>query len=414
VTDQGQPPRDDDASDADATDADALDAALRRERANNEHLRRVVGDQADALAALRRRPLVRALLSIERRTQSLRDRVTAGRRRRRSKGAARPRREPSGARDGTDHASLVCAITVAAPSAKVAHRWGDWHLANDLARAIGGRGHRVTVHTADHARAGAANGADVHLVVRGMTPVTRTDQGVHVLWVVSHPESLSDEECDDADLVLVASERFALDLRARTSTPVEVLLQATDHRRFRPLPPNAEHSHDVTVVAKTRTVMRPSVADALAAGLRPAIYGSGWPEFVDPELVVADHVPNEHLPVVYSSAGVLLNDHWDTMRASGFVSNRLFDALACGTPVISDALPEIETLFGDAVPTYDEPSTLRSRVDAALADPIGARARAWRGRRAVLDRHTFEHRAGELLDALARHGLGRGAGRSAA
>ena len=75
------------------------------------------------------------------------------------------------------------------------------------------------------------------------------------------------------------------------------------------------------------------------------------------------------------------------------------------------AYAEVNLLFGDAVPTYDEPSSLRSQVEAALADPIGARARAWRGRRAVLERHTFEHRAGELLDALARHGLGpRGTG----
>ena len=53
--------------------------------------------------------------------------------------------------------------------------------------------------------------------------------------------------------------------------------------------------------------MRPVVSDALAAGLRPAIYGAGWDGLVAPELVVADHVDNEDLPVVYSSAGVVLN-----------------------------------------------------------------------------------------------------------
>jgi len=53
-------------------------------------------------------------------------------------------------------------------------------------------------------------------------------------------------------------------------------------------------------------------------------------------LVVSDYIPNEELPAVYASVGVLLNDHWQTMRERGFVSNRLFDALACGTPVISN------------------------------------------------------------------------------
>jgi spore maturation protein CgeB len=183
------------------------------------------------------------------------------------------------------------------------------------------------------------------------------------------------------------------------------MLQATDTERFRPVPPDPEHAHDVAVVAKSRDVYRPAVAAAVAEGLRPAIYGSGWEPFVDRELLVRDYIANDELPVVYSSVGVLLNDHWDTMRAWGFVSNRLFDALACGTPIISDHLPEVDALFGDAVAMYRNAEELRRAVDAALDDPIAARRAANRGRDAVLENHTFDHRAKQLLDALARHGL---------
>ena len=123
--------------------------------------------------------------------------------------------------------------------------------------------------------------------------------------------------------------------------------------------------------------MRPIVGDALAAGIRPAIYGGGWRGLVDPSLVVADHVDNDELPAVYRSAGVVLNDHWDTMRAWGFVSNRLFDVLACGTPVISDHLPEIEVLFGDAVPTYSSDRRAR-RPGAGGAGRRGRRRERWR------------------------------------
>jgi spore maturation protein CgeB len=158
----------------------------------------------------------------------------------------------------------------------------------------------------------------------------------------------------------------------------------------------------------TRHVFRPVVASAIEAGLRPAIYGGGWHEFVDDELVVAEFVRNEDLPVVYSSVGVLLNDHWDTMQAWGFVSNRLFDALACGTPIVSDHLPELEDLFGDAVATYTDASSLGRAVERALDDPVAARRRADAGRDEVLAHHTFDHRASELLAALARHGLDGG------
>jgi hypothetical protein len=297
------------------------------------------------------------------------------------------------------------AITTAAPSAKVAARWGDWHLAEGVAAALRRLGHDVVVQTHDQADSLGSRSRDIHLVLRGLAPVRRTPGQAHVLWVISHPESLDIDECDAADLVVVASSRFAADLAGRTSTPVEVLLQATDPDRFRPQPPDPAHRHPVTVVAKTRGVLRPAVADALAAGIRPAIYGGGWRDLVDPRLVVADHVDNALLPSVYCSAGVVLNDHWDTMKAWGFVSNRVFDVLASGAPIISDDLAELHDLFGDAVPTYVGSDELGDCVRRALADPDAARAAAARGRALVLAGHTFDHRARQLLELVDRYGL---------
>jgi hypothetical protein len=296
-------------------------------------------------------------------------------------------------------------ITTAAPSAKVAARWGDWHLAEGLAQALRRAGEDVVVQTHDRADSLASRSRDIHFVLRGLTPVRRTSGQGHILWVISHPEALATADCDAADLVLVASTRFAEHLRARTSTPVEVFLQATDQERFTIGPPDPAHEHPVTVVAKTRGVMRPVVGDALAAGIRPAIYGGGWRGLVDPSLVVADHVDNAELPVVYRSAGVVLNDHWDTMRAWGFVSNRVFDVLACGTPVISDHLAEIDELFEGTVPTYSSAPELGDLVRAALVNVGDARDAAALGRAIVLAEHTFDHRARQLLDLVDKHGI---------
>jgi hypothetical protein len=300
---------------------------------------------------------------------------------------------------------LRFAITVAAPSAEAAERWGDWHLANAFADALRRCGHVVRIQTAAAADDLAGRSCDVHCVVRGLLRVRRTRGQRHVLWIISHPDDVDDRELDEADLVLVASHRFAAELRTRTRTPVETMLQATDPARFRPLPPDPAHRHDVVIVAKSRGQYRTAVADAIASGLRPAIYGSGWEPFVDTALIADDYVENDDLARVYSSVGVLLNDHWETMREWGFVSNRVFDALACATPVISDDLPEIVELFGDAVPVFHDAPGLRMLVDDALGDPDRARARARRGRDAVLAHHTFDHRAREFLDALSRHDL---------
>jgi len=266
-------------------------------------------------------------------------------------------------------------------------------------------GHVVRVQTFDHSDDLAARASDVHVVVRGLRSVRRSPGQAHVLWVISHPEHISERECDDADLVLVASTRFADELRTRTRTPVEVMLQATDIERFNPRVADPQHVHDVAVVAKSRDVFRPAVAAAIEGGLRPAIYGSGWEQFVDKDLLVRDYVDNEELPVVYSSVRVLLSDHWDTMNAWGFVSNRVFDALACETPVVSEDLPEVDELFEGTVLTFRNASDLRAVVDETLADPTAARARAAEGRAIVVERHTFDHRAAQLLEALERNGL---------
>jgi spore maturation protein CgeB len=171
------------------------------------------------------------------------------------------------------------------------------------------------------------------------------------------------------------------------------------------MPGDPRHAHEVAVVAKSRDVYRTAVADAISVGLRPAIYGSGWDALVDRALVASEYVANEDLPVVYSSIGVLLNDHWRDMRERGFVSNRLFDALACGTPVISDDMPEITEIFGDLVRTYHDPAELRALVEATLADPVAARERAARGGELVRQQHTFDQRAAQFVGTLKKHGL---------
>jgi hypothetical protein len=297
------------------------------------------------------------------------------------------------------------ALTTAAPAGLLARRWGDWELASGMARSLARLDVVPRVQTREQLDDPASRAADVQVVLRGLRPFARTSGQAHVLWVISHPDDVGEDELDEADLVLAASDELAGRLAARTATPVEVLLQGTDHRRFRPRRPRRAHTHPVTVVANTRGVLRPAVALALEAGVRPAIYGDGWERFVDPALVVTRRVPNSRLPVVYASAGVVLNDHWSTMAGSGMVSNRVYDVLACGTPLVSDHLGALEAQFGDLVPTYTDAASLGGAVASVLADPAAARRRAALARQVVLAEHTLDHRARHLLRLLRSHDL---------
>lgn len=292
-------------------------------------------------------------------------------------------------------------LRTSVPDRKVAPQWGDLHFAEALARELSSRGHpvRVEVRAEWHEPAGRAYDIMLHLKGRSRAPCGESQ--LCVVWSISHPEELTIEEVDQADLVFVAGEPFAEELRRRTDTPVEVMLQATDHRRFRPQQAVMRHAHDVAFVGNSRFVLRPVVRDALAVGVRPAVYGANWEKFLDPDLVVAAHVLNERLPALYSSVRILLNDHWEGMRTYGYVSNRIFDALACGACVISDAVPGLEELFDDAVAVYHTPDELRELVDGLLEDEGARRARGEAGRAAVLRAHTFAHRADQLIAATA-------------
>ena len=173
-------------------------------------------------------------------------------------------------------------------------------------------------------------------------------------------------------------------------------------------------SSDLLFVGNSRRSRRAIVDDLSPVIHDLAVYGKGWTsDLIDPLHVRGELIPNEQLHRYYASARIVLNDHWPDMRAQGFLSNRLYDALASGAFVISDAVVGIEQEFDDAVVTYTEPDELRRLADQYLADGAARRAKAERGRRAVLGRHTFAHRVDRMLEVVAEveplrpHGIER-------
>ena len=289
-------------------------------------------------------------------------------------------------------------LRIGAPSTgSRAARWGDPAIADALRRELRAHGHIVRVVGRDRWGGPADRGADVtvHLKGRGVAPVA--DAQTNVVWVMSHPSEVAPGELDAADLVLAGSELLAERYRSTTATPVAVLPQATDARRFIPGPADADVASRVLFVGNTRSVPRPVVLGAVDADLPLTLVGGGWERYLDPRLVARDHVPAHELPRWYRSADVVLNDHWDDMARWGLVSNRVFDALACGACVVSDEVPGMDALLDDAVVTFRARDDVGTAVRALLDDPEERARRAERGRRAVLASHTWEHRAAELV-----------------
>ncbi len=290
---------------------------------------------------------------------------------------------------------------VGAPDWRRAPAWGDLYFARALQRQLEARGHRSLIQILPEWEDAAGYEYDVAVHLRGLSDYLPKPGQLNVLWCISHPELLSAEECDLYDLVLVASERFAAALRPRTRTPVEVLEQATDPDVFTPSP-DPDHACELVFVGNSRKVRRRILADLLPTEHDLAVWGGDWDGLIDPGHVRGAHLPNDQVPRAYSSAAIVLNDHWDDMREHGFVSNRLYDALACGACVVSDHMPEIDARFRGSIITYQTGEELRELIGFLLADPDLRAELGRRGREIVLAEHTFEHRADELLELVER------------
>jgi O-antigen biosynthesis protein len=303
----------------------------------------------------------------------------------------------------TEHEQrLSFCVKIGAPNREVAPRWGDLHFATSLLAELRRRGHRGAVQTLDEWELESGLTYDVVVHLKGLSVYHPKPGQFNVLWSISHPAELTGAECDGYDLVCVASPLFARELAERTSTPVVVLEQATDPWVMRP-DPSQDLAHELAYVANSRNVLRPIARHLLPTDRDLAIWGSNWSGLIDTSNVLGEHVPNGEVARVYSSAGIVLNDHWDDMREHGYISNRIYDALACGAFVISDEVPGLTERFGDAVACFDSARDLRELIDRFLADPEECHRRGEMGREVVLAEHTFAHRAEELLELVERH-----------
>jgi GT2 family glycosyltransferase/spore maturation protein CgeB len=293
------------------------------------------------------------------------------------------------------------AIGLGAPNEHASRHWGDRPFAEALAAELRAIGHHVTVHTRADWDSPTARAADVTVQLKGRGSWSPAPGQRRILWIISHPDELTDEELDGADLVLAASDALAQHLRTRTSTPVDVMLQATDHRRFVPYARDPQHASSVLFVGNSKFTRRPVVDDAIAAGVDLTIIGREWEGRVPPELVRSRWVDNDELAHVYCGAEVVLNDHWPVMRRWGIISNRIFDVLACGRPIVSDDVPGLREHFGELVTSYGSAEDLPSAVE--YARELGRRPDFLStARAAVVPAHTFEQRATELLAHLTR------------
>ena len=191
---------------------------------------------------------------------------------------------------------------------------------------------------------------------------------------------------------------------------VWILHEAADISIFRPIPDCAKEDDlawignwgDDERSAEIREFLIDPVADL--GGLQATIYGVRYPEMGLQALREAGiryggYLPNLQAPIVYASARLTVHIPRRQYASAmvGIPTIRVFEALACGIPLISAPWQDTEDLFrpGD-LRFVANGAEMKAALAEILANPAAAQLQACRGLETVLGHHTCDHRAQQL------------------
>lgn len=227
----------------------------------------------------------------------------------------------------------------------------------------------------------------------------------------SSPEQIRLFATDRFDGVLAFGEALRTIYRERFNIQrVWTLHEAADTTVFRPLA-DAERKRDVVWIGNwgddersmeiCQFLLRPA---GELRQFRFAIYGVRYP--ADALRALENHgveyggyLPNLEGPETYAASRMTMHIPRQQYvgAMAGIPTIRVFEALACGVPLISAPWPDTERLFREGDFQFVQ-NTRESAVtmERLLSDKKAAQEQAARGLETVLTRHTCEHRAEEL------------------
>lgn len=188
--------------------------------------------------------------------------------------------------------------------------------------------------------------------------------------------------------------------------------EAADTRVFAPRP-QREHEGDVVWVgnwgddertADLRTMLVEPVA---ALRLRASMFGVRYPHHAREALSAAGiayggWLPNYDAPALFARYRATV--HVPRVCAlRGIPSIRVFEALACGIPLISAPWSDDDAMFtaGSDYLVAKDGEHMRHLLQLVVHDRVFAKKLAARGLETILSRHTCAHRVDELLSIVA-------------
>lgn len=190
------------------------------------------------------------------------------------------------------------------------------------------------------------------------------------------------------------------------------LHEAADVEMFQPMA--AEKEIDVLWIGnwgdeeRSRELMEFLIEPAAAlTGQRFVVHGVRYPEHGVQQLHQAGidyrgYLPNLRSPKAYSQSAIALHvpRRQYTNGLTGVPTIRVFEALACGAPLLCSPWNDAESLFrpGQDYVCAPDGKAMRAEIQRLLHDDAARRQLAASGLETVRARHTCRHRAEQLVD----------------
>ncbi|HYG25802.1 MAG TPA: glycosyltransferase, partial [Caulobacteraceae bacterium] len=233
---------------------------------------------------------------------------------------------------------------------------------------------------------------------------------------VSEPDAIKTFDLSGYDGVLAFGETLAeVYRRWGWGERVFVWHEAADTTHFKPPAEEGERQGLVWIGnwgdgERTAELEDFLMAPSKAAGLPLEIYGVRYPREALAMLkrygvAYKGWLPNARAPEVFARhlATVHVPRRFYTEQLPGIPTIRVFEALACGIPLVSAPWSDSEGLFreGDYL-TARNGEEMTRQLKALAADPALRREQVARGLETIRARHTCAHRVDELLAIAAK------------
>ncbi len=237
--------------------------------------------------------------------------------------------------------------------------------------------------------------------------------------MASDPEAMARYRLEGYDAVLAFGRVIADLYRARGLTDrAFVWHEAADVRRFHPPEPPVARSGIVWIGnwgddERTRELDEFLIEPLRRLAVPASVYGVRYPSAARARLRAAGisyrgWLANFDAPAIYAAARATLHVPRRPYAEAlpGVPTIRVFEALACGVPLVSAPWDDDEELFrpGEDFLTAATGAEMERELRRVIEDDELAAALAHSGLETILARHTCGHRVDELLQILAELG----------